>query len=239
MDTEYYKNLILSMLENNTYYEKLTYNNPQKTLKNLSSLFQIHGMGLTTHEIDYLSNFKYSPSLFYRLPNIHKNPLICEACKVSTSLCINVPPPTNLKLRPIIAGPSCETHHLSNFLDILLKPLLKYVKSYIRDDLDMLNHLLKTVKDRTLLVSFNMVNLYTNIPHDYGIEAITFWLEKYPEEIPGRINQNFVIEVLKFVLLNNHFLFDTTYYRQKCGIAMGTRAAPVIANLVMGYHELK
>ncbi|XP_029648933.1 uncharacterized protein LOC115222773 [Octopus sinensis] len=103
----------------------------------------------------------------------------------------------------------------------------------------MLNHLPETVKEGTLLVSFDVVNLYTNIPHDYGIEAITFRLEKYPEAIPGRINHSFIIEALKFILLNNFFMFDTTYYRQKCGIAMGTRAAPLIANLVMSYLELK
>ncbi|XP_029639540.1 uncharacterized protein LOC115214481 [Octopus sinensis] len=96
----------------------------------------------------------------------------------------------------------------------------------------MLNHLPKTVKEGTLLVSFDVVNLYTNIPHDYGIEATTFWLEKFPEEIPGRINHRFIIGALKFILLNNNFMFDTVYYRQKCGIAMGSQAAPVIANLV-------
>ncbi|XP_029652811.1 uncharacterized protein LOC115225978 [Octopus sinensis] len=103
----------------------------------------------------------------------------------------------------------------------------------------MLNHLPNTVKEGTLLVSFDVVNLYTNTPHDSGIEAITFWLEKYPEDISGRINHRIIIEALKFILLNNYFMFDTTYYRQKCGIAMETRAAPVISNLEMGYLELK
>ncbi|XP_029654788.1 uncharacterized protein LOC115228323 [Octopus sinensis] len=100
----------------------------------------------------------------------------------------------------------------------------------------MPNHLPNTVKEGTLLVSFDVVNLYTNIPHDYGIEAVT---EKYAEEISGCINHRIIIEALKFILLNNYFMFDTTYYRQKCGIAMETRAAPVISNVEMGYLELK
>ncbi|XP_036357571.1 uncharacterized protein LOC118762697 [Octopus sinensis] len=171
------------------------------------------------------------PSLFYGLPKIHKNLHICKTCKVSPSLCIKVPPHTDLKLRHIIAGPACQTHSLINFLDILLKPFLKYVKSFIRDDLDMLNYLPNTINEGTLLVSFDVVNLYTNIPHDYGIEAITFWLEKYSEGIPGRINHRLIIAALKFILLNNYIMFHTVYYRQKCGIAMGTRATPAIANL--------
>lgn len=34
-------------------------------------------------------------------------------------------------------------------------------------------------------------------------------------------------------------MFNITYYLQKCGTAMGTQAAPVMANYVMGYLELK
>ncbi|XP_029653875.1 uncharacterized protein LOC115227088, partial [Octopus sinensis] len=168
-------------------------------------------------------NFKCKPCLFYGLLKIHKSNIIKEACKQSSG--------KDLTLRPIIAGPACEIHRLSNFLDILPKPLLKYIKSFIRDDLDMQEHLPKAIKEEALLVSFDLINLYTNIPHDYGIKAIKFWLEKYSEVLPGRINQIFIIEYLKCILQNNYFLFHDAYYRQKCGIAMGTKAAPVLANL--------
>ena len=100
----------------------------------------------------------------------------------------------DLKLRPIIAGPSCETHRLSNYLDILLKPFLKYVKSYVKDDIDILQYFPKEVTKTTLLASFDVVNLYSNVPHSYGIEAIQYWLEKYPQELPERTHKNFIIK---------------------------------------------
>lgn len=59
------------------------------------------------------------------------------------TLIIEVPAPNNLKLK---LTASCKTHCLSNFLDILLKPFLKHVKCYIRDNLGMLNHLPETIK---------------------------------------------------------------------------------------------
>lgn len=31
----------------------------------------------------------------------------------------------------------------------------------------------------------------------------------------------------------NYFLFDESFYNQKCDIAVGTKAAPVLSNLVM------
>ncbi|XP_014781979.1 uncharacterized protein LOC106877555 [Octopus bimaculoides] len=237
MDTEYYKKLALSILENDSFYEKVANYRQQKTLKNLETLILKLGKGLTEKEKDYITNFRCKPSLFYGLPKIHKSQTITNACKKNPGLCINIPTPEDLTLRPIIAGPACETHRLSNFLDIILKPYLKYVKSFIRDDLDILEHLPKTTDEEALLVSFDVINLYTYIPHDYGIEAIKFWLEKHPEALPDRINQTFIIESLKFIPQNNYFIFDTTYYRQKYGIAMGTKAAPVLANLIMGYFE--
>ena len=33
----------------------------------------------------------------------------------------------------------------------------------------------------TLIDTFNAINLYSNMPHKLGKEAITFWIGKYPE----------------------------------------------------------
>lgn len=136
-------------------------------------------------------------------------------------------------------GPVCETHRLSNFLDIILKPFVKKVRSFVRDDLDFLNHLPVTVNLETIIVSFDVVNLYTNIPHDYGLEAIAYWLDNYNELLPERIDKELIIKGLRFILENNFFMFDNDTYRQKSGTAMGTKVAPTYANLVMGYLEIK
>eukprot|EP00106_Octopus_bimaculoides_P001170 XP_014768612.1 PREDICTED: uncharacterized protein LOC106868030 [Octopus bimaculoides] len=207
-------------------------------MNNLRTLLNSYREGLTDKEYDYITNFKCKSSLFYGIPKVHKSKVISEACKKATDVIIKIPSPKDLKLRPIIAGPVCETHHLSNFLDTLLKPFLKHITSYIRDDIDMLNHLPKTVNEKILLVSFNVVNLYSNIPHTLRIEAITFWLNNYSFELPTRLNKELVIEGLRFILQNNYFIFNNNYYRKISGTAMGTRTAPSFANLVMGYIEI-
>ena len=86
-----------------------------------------------------------------------------------------------MNFRPIVAGPENETHRLSNFIDILLKPMVKHVKSFIRDSTDYLYHLPKTVSPDSYLVSFDIENLYSNITHELGLEAINYWLDKHPE----------------------------------------------------------
>ena len=71
-------------------------------------------------------------SNFYGLPKIHKSTSITTAIKEQNEDYVKLPPPPNLKLRPIVAGPA-PTHRPSNFVDIILKPLCKRVPSYIRD----------------------------------------------------------------------------------------------------------
>ena len=127
MDIDYYKNLALSMLEDNSYYEKINNYSQKKIIQKLIVLINLYRKCLTDKECDYITNFKCKTSNFYGLPKIHKSSIISDACKESSSVCVNVIRPHDLKLRPIVAGPSCETHRLSNFLDILLKPYLKSI----------------------------------------------------------------------------------------------------------------
>ena len=107
-------------------------------------------------------------------PKIHKRKEINDACTASMSKYIKIEPPDNLTFRPIVAGPTCETHRLSNLLDILLQPYTKYVNSYIKDTQDFLQKIPEQVVEESILVSFNVANPYSNIPHDLCIEAILF-----------------------------------------------------------------
>ena len=72
--------------------------------------------------IDYLTKFKYKTSQLYGLPKVQKSNIIKREIESNPSEYIKVHQPGDLKMRPIIAGPSCVTSRLSDFLDILLKP---------------------------------------------------------------------------------------------------------------------
>ena len=102
-----------------------------------------------------------------------------------------------------------------------------------------LNTLPLTVKEETLLASFDVESLYTNIPHELGIEAIKYWLDKYPQEIQNRFSKEFILEGIELILKNNSFYFDGTFYRQIKGTAMGTKFAPTYATLSIAYLEVK
>ena len=58
-----------------------------------------------------------------------------EACTISQDNYVEIEAPENLNFRPIVAGPIYEVQ-IENFIEILLQPYSKYVKSYIKDTTD-------------------------------------------------------------------------------------------------------
>ena len=237
MDADFYKHTVEKSLNDKQYYEKLP-NNPEKQdrIKYFKFLENFEHC-LTDKEYEYLTKFECKQSNFYGLPKVHKSKDIKNACTNTTEDIVNISNVSDLKMRPIIAGPVCQTHRLSNMIDIILRPMTKHVKSYIRDTTDFLNSLPEQTDEETILVSFDVESLYSNIPHDLGLRAIKYFLNKYPFEIDDRFSDDFILQAIEFILKNNTFYFNNEYFRQRKGTAMGTKFAPIYATLVLGYIE--
>ena len=126
-------------------------------------------------------------------------------------------------------------------MEILLWPLLPKIKSHVKDDFDLLKKCKRNLTKNSKLVSFDVTRLYTNIPHDVRLKAIEYWLDKYPELIHSRFNKSDILEALKLILKNNHFVFNEEFFHQIAGIGttMGTIVAPTHATLVVGFLELQ
>ena len=85
-------------------------------------------------------------------------------------------------------------------------------QSYIRDSTHLINLLNGfTVQPGMLLCTLAITSLYTNIPHDEGIQSTKEMLaiHKPPDSLPHNC---YVIELLELVLTNNHFEFNGKYY---------------------------
>ena len=57
--------------------------------------------------------------------------MILEATAKQNNEYVEVLEPSDLKLRSIVAGPTCLTRLLRDLLDMNLKPFILYVKSYV------------------------------------------------------------------------------------------------------------
>ena len=211
------------------HIKKPNENCDKKVSKDLEKLATKFINCLLKEEQDFLTKFSFSTSNFYGLSKVQKSKIIQEAIQVKNCEYIKIYDPLDLTLRPIVAGPSCPTRRLSNLIDILLKPFLIHIKSYIKDNLDFLA---KCSRKNTIL------GLYSNIPHKYGLEAIEYWLDKFSESLHPTFPKEFVLESVKFILENNNLNFNNEYFNQIKGTAMDSMFAPTYANLTMGFFEL-
>uniref|UniRef100_A0A8C5M2E7 Reverse transcriptase domain-containing protein n=1 Tax=Leptobrachium leishanense TaxID=445787 RepID=A0A8C5M2E7_9ANUR len=219
MDKELYDQEALRQLNDNTTYRLLPSNPTQNIKIGLSNLLTKGSDAgiLDQKELKYLNPLFPKIPIFYLLPKIHKDPLH---------------PPG----RPIISGIQSVTSHLSQYLDILLQPLVKLIPSYLKDTMSLLQ-ILENFKWEPdfFLVTCDVQSLYSIISHNKGCEAVRHHLnlhQIYPLE-----QVEFILEGIEFILRNNYFSFNNQFYLQCMGTAMGTRFAPSYANLFMAYWE--
>ena len=85
-----------------------------------------------------------------------------------------------------------------------------------------------------MLVSFDVVSLFTKIPVDLAIKVATIRL-RYDDSLWQRTSLPLedITDLLSFCLNTTQFVFEGTYYKQVFGTAMGSPVSAVIANLVM------
>ena len=89
-----------------------------------------------------------------------------------------------------------------------------------------------------IMVSFDVVSLLTSIRTTLALEVTKNRLEADPA-ISERTNMSVdnIMNLLEFVLDNNYFLVDGTFYKQIFGCPMGSPVSAILANLVMEHVE--
>jgi hypothetical protein len=170
--------------------------------------------------LKFLKSFASNPILpsFYLTIKVHKIP-------IST--------------RPIVASIHWITTGASAFLAYHLRNALNNDNQsfVLKDSTELIRILEKTkVSSNIILVTYDIESLYPSIPLDLAINNINNFL------IRRNFNnnfRNFLISLLEFTLKNNYFHFNNNYYHQIKGIAMGTNAAPEIANITLNQLEIE
>ena len=152
----------MRQLSNINHYKELE--EPDKTIKRFiqevkESLDRAYLKDQITEDLHkILSRPHPRTSNLYLLPKIHK---------------------ANNPGRPIINSIGSLTETLSAFIDEILRKYSKLAKSFVKDTSHFL-HLTKNlqVEESELLVTVDVMALYTNIPHKDGIERVTAFIKK-------------------------------------------------------------
>ena len=198
--------------DSNTYKEvKLSEKDQIKLVEKSNSTFE--GLKkktvITEKEKNYFKfNFKKATNVgkLYILPKIHKK-------------LHNVPG------RPVISNCGTPTEKVSEFLDHCLHPLMKEGKSHIKDTADFLDKFkdLGEVPEGAILVTADVIGLYPSIPHTEGLEVLR---KQYDKFLHKKAPTEDIIKLADFVLKNNFFEFNSKFFQQISGTAIGTKFAP-------------
>ena len=86
----------------------------------------------------------------------------------------------------------------------------------------------------THFVTFDVSDLYTMIPRNGAIEVLARFLSKHSKNgAIGNLKIDAILRLARLVLDTNCFAYDTKYYKQIRGGAMGSPFTMVLANIYM------
>ena len=218
-DREDYEKEAKRQLDDENVYEKVKKGPVTEVNKKISKVLNYM---LKSKQIDkkvrsFLELPKPQLGTMYLLPKIHKSV-------------------KNVKGRPVISNCSTATENISAYLDSHLDPLISKIPSVLEDSREFLEKLSKLGKlpENAIMVTFDVVGLYSNIPHEEGLEALKFYLEQREDK---SVTTQSLLDLARIVLENNYFGFGDDMYHQILGTAMGTKFAPKYANMFMGQLE--
>ena len=164
----------------------------------------------------------------YFLPKLHK--LLLPWPRPPPLIPGRTPP-----VRPICAAICWVTYIVSVYLDIILKPTMLQLPSYIMNSAALVKQLEhKTFPNNCALLAADVESLYPSIDINRGLDALDNALRATDMPHNTRI---FIVKLVRWVLYNNYLEFNGKFYLQIRGTAMGTPCAVVVACIFMGTIE--
>ena len=211
MDRDWYINECLRQLNDTKFYRQLDIDQTSDVQTRIQFYIKrLHKDNIIDDKTKrFLIQTDPKPGRFYILPKIHKqgNPG-----------------------RPIVSSNGHPTERISQFVDYHLKPLVHKTASFIKDTTHFLNKLdqLGHLPSNAILVTLDVSSLYTNIPHNEGIDACRHFLDTR-DRSTSTMRTEALCDLIRMILTMtretmNIFEFNDNFdYIQKHGTAMGTR----------------
>ena len=139
------------------------------------------------------------------------------------------------KLRPIVLSISTFNYNVARFLCGLLSPLVPNNFSW-KDTFSFVSQIKNANLSKKLLVSYDVTSVFTNIPLQETIDiAINLIFNHNPNL---NITRKEIKKLFVFATSQTHF-FNSKFYNQIDGVAVGSPLVPVLAKIFMGFHESK
>ncbi len=126
-------------------------------------------------------------------------------------------------------------YNTSRFLSDILSPLQNHNGYSVNNSTEFTEKLYYTnIDDDEIMVSFDVVSLFTAIPVDRACEHIRNKLNKDTTlKRRTKLSIDDIIKLLRFTLSNSFFTYNKETYKQIHGCAMGSPVSLIVANLCM------
>jgi Reverse transcriptase (RNA-dependent DNA polymerase) len=132
----------------------------------------------------------------------------------------------DLSGRPIAGACAWITTQTSKILSHVLREIIKDWPHILKNSQSLINTCENhTIPHNAFLVTFDVVSLYPNMDHTAIFNAVNNLV------FPSNSQKQWSLDASRFILKNSFVKFNNSVYRQKTGIAMGTNAAPELANI--------
>ncbi|XP_062540933.1 uncharacterized protein LOC134208976 [Armigeres subalbatus] len=198
MKIQDYDNKMLDLLNDPTY--KILRKDPTSTIQKLTNNMAKRLADLKLidrHTLHKLQTHTSTCPRIYGQPKAHK---------------------PNLPLRPVVPNITAPTYQLSKFIANILQTTFTSQHN-IKDSFNFVEEITTiTIPPEHVLVSFDVVSLFTNIPKELVIRNIIF---RWTDIKKGTdINLDVFLEMVELCLNNSYFMFRDKYYQQTFGTVM-------------------
>ena len=140
------------------------------------------------------------------------------------------------KLCPILSSIGTFNYNFARFLCDLLSPLVPNDYS-CKDIFSFVSQIKNANLYKKILVSYDVTNLFTIIPLQETIDiAINLIFIHNPNL---NVTRKELKKIFLFAASRTHFIFNSMFYNQIDGAAIGSPLALVLANIFMGFHKSK
>lgn len=107
----------------------------------------------------------------------------------------------------------------------------------IRDTFSFVDELTNQPASGTVMASFDIEALFTNIPINETIDIILTSIFKHNITKYHNFSKSDFRQLLEFAVKQNFFIFNGVLYQQTDGVGMGVPLGPTFANIFLAYHE--
>ena len=168
------------------------------------------------------------------LSNVTYNRLRCSSGSIPRIYGLPKIHKQNTPLRPIVSSYSSPTYQLSKHLVTILSPLLGATSSTVRNSKDFVSFVRSINLDEEVLVSCDVVSLFTKVPVDLALQiAHARLLDDDTLDTRSGLSVAAIKSLLSLCLNATYFSYQGVFYKQVYGTAMGSPVSVVVANLVM------